>query len=78
MVDECNLDPWKDCERIFDDHFMDRMKERSLPSPLIDEALKFGKKIPEKNDVYKIKWNRWTLVVFHASCLLYLQTAYLD
>jgi len=70
------MDPWKDCERIYDKHFMDRMNERFLPKPHIVQALKEGSKTVEKNNDFKIKWKTWTLKVSRGTCFIYLWTAY--
>lgn len=70
------MDPWQDCERIYDNHFMDRMGQRFLPKEKIITILKEGSRINEKENDYKIKWKKWTLKASLGSCFVYLWTAY--
>ncbi len=72
------MDPWRDCERIYDTHFADRMSQRFLPFDQVREALKDGDKSMQKKGEYKVKWKRWTIEVSMEPCFLYLWTAYLD
>ena len=48
------VDPWRDCKRIYDAHFADRMHERCLPEDHIDEALKHGRKTMEQKNEYRV------------------------
>lgn len=73
---EILVDPWKDCERIYDNHFMDRMNDRYLPPNQIKIALKEGKKIETKKNEYQVRWEKWEIVVSLRRCFLYLRTAY--
>lgn len=70
------MDPFKDCEPIYDPHFIERMVQRSLPGIQIAMALRDGKKIQLQKDVYKIKWNKWSLIIHIGSCILVFETAY--
>jgi len=72
------VDPWRDCERIYDDHFMDRMRARSLPAEQVREALKDGKKVMEKKNEYSIRWNDWTIKASVQTCFVYLRTAFIS
>ena len=49
------VDPWRDCERIYDIHFMDRMRQYFLPKKDIVKALKDGSKIAEKKGIKTIE-----------------------
>ena len=69
------MDPWKDCERLFDPHFLQRMSERHLPREHVEKALEHVDRIREKNQTFKIKWNKWTLLVDVGECFLTLKTA---
>ena len=71
-------DPWRDCERFYDMHFLDRMRERHLPLNHIEEALLYGDKITEAEKTYRVRWNKWTIVVVVGRCFVYLLTAYLE
>jgi len=72
------MDPWEKCTRLYDDHFMDRMKEKHLPKNQVEDALKVGKKIEEKKGEFEIRWNSWTLKVSQRECFLHLRTAFLN
>ncbi len=70
------MDPWRDCERIYDLHFMDRMSTKFLPKQDVKEALKDGKKTEESKNEYAVKWKSWTLRVTRQTCFIYLRTAF--
>lgn len=70
------MDPWRDCERLYDPHFADRMSERHLPDEQIEIALINGSKIQESKGEYRINWNRWTIKVTIGTCFVYLWTAF--
>ena len=70
------MDPWKDCERIYDKHFMDRMGQRFLPKNQVIAALKEGSKDEEKKKEYKIRWKTWILKVSLGDCFIYMRTAH--
>jgi len=70
------MDPWTDCRRLYDEHFLDRMDQRFLTRTQVNEALIDGIKTRESKDDYKIKWKLWTLKVSLKSCFVYLWTAY--
>ena len=69
------MDPWKDCRRIYDPHFMDRMQEKHLPRDQVNDALIDGIKIQERKGEYEVNWKKWTLKVSMGRCFLFLRTA---
>jgi hypothetical protein len=76
------MDPWLDCRRRFEQHFLERMVERSLPGDQVEKALYEGKKIPcgEKSEIgqdYEIHWKSWILKVTLRNCIIIMHTAYL-
>ena len=75
---EAMTNPWRDCERVYVNHFMDRMRERHLPRAQVEEAIMYGKKIFDGKGQYTVQWSRWTLKVSLGRCILFLRTAYLD
>jgi len=70
------MDPWRDCERFYDPHFIDRMKQRHLPRDQVEEAILIGKKMRKKENNYDIKWNKWTIRLVQNQCFLFLKTAF--
>ncbi len=70
------MDPWTDCRRLYDEHFLDRMDHRYLTREQVKEALRDGTKTRESKEDYKIKWKLWTLKVSLEDCFVYLWTAY--
>ncbi len=70
------VDPFRDCKMLFDEHFSDRMQQRSLPPTQVEIALKDGKRIQQRKGVYLVKWKKWTLSVVVFPCTLMLNTAY--
>lgn len=54
------------------------MRERHLPRSQVEEALRYGDRMALGNDAFKVKWNKWTLVVRIGPCIVDLQTAYMD
>lgn len=75
-MDLLKMDPWRDCERLYDPHFMDRMNERHLPRAQVEEAIIFGKKIRKKENDFDVKWNKWTIKLIRNPCFLFLKTAF--
>ena len=51
------------------------MSERHLPREHVEKASEHGDRIREKNQTFKIKWNKWTLLVDVGECFLTLKTA---
>ena len=72
------VDPWRDCDRQYDDHCADRMQQRHLPPSQMREALLKGKKIPKSNNEFVIKWRSWTIKVTRENCFLKIHTAFLS
>lgn len=54
------------------------MRERHLPRNQVSEALEYGDRMAIGNGEFKVKWNKWTLIVAVGQCLLVLKTAYRD
>jgi hypothetical protein len=76
------MNPWSQCSRRFDQHFWDRMEDRSLPMDQVKTALRDGKKVvkgpkPPKGQDYEVRWKSWTLEVTRRNCNIVLWTAYL-
>ena len=69
------MDPWRNCERLFDIHFVERMMQRHLPKEQIETALKDGKKIKEYDSVFRVEWNKWVLFVELGTCFMTFKTA---
>ena len=78
-----NVDPWRDCRRRFDQHFTDRMTDRSLPKYQVERALLEGTKRPlsahefRTGQDYEILWKDWVLKTTLGRCVVILWTAYL-
>lgn len=72
------VDPWRDCERLYPPHFVERMTGKFLPDNQVKSALIDGKKIKDKKGEFTIKWKKWTLKVSQGKCFLVLQTAILS
>lgn len=70
------MDPWKECERIYDNHFMDRMRGRFLDKNQAIAALREGSKEEEKKNEFKIRWKTWILKVSLGDCFIYMRTAH--
>lgn len=77
------MNPWEDCRRRYEPHFLDRMLERSLPQNQVDTALSEGTKNARgpkdsAGQEFEICWKRWTLKVTLRQCLIILHTAFLN
>jgi len=70
------MDPFRDCERLYDNHCLDRMTQRHLPEDQVAKALREGNKIRDEKGEYSIKWNKWCLKVSVGECFVYLWTAF--
>ena len=76
------MDPWRDCRRLFEPHFFDRMYDRFLPVDQVESALIEGvkeadgaQKVDGSQD-FKIQWRDWTLVATRVPCTIVLKTAF--
>ena len=70
------VDPWRDCERIYDAHFADRVHERSLPKDDVARAFKYGRKTMDQKNEYRVSWNGWIVKASLRQCFVFLRTAY--
>jgi len=70
------LDPFRDCEKLYSFHFMDRMNERHLPRQQVEQALREGKITMIKKGEYLVKWKRWELALTLNPCVVFLKTAF--
>jgi hypothetical protein len=75
------MDPWRDCKRLFEPHFFDRMYDRSLPLNQVEEALMDGKKetigpVKGNSQEYRVTWGKWTLIAKRVPCTIILRTAF--
>ena len=69
------VDPWRDCQRLYPEHFVERMEQRFLSDDQVKLALIEGNKIQEKKGEYTVRWKKWTFKVSQGNCFLILQTA---
>jgi len=70
------MDPWRDCQRIYDPHFSERMKQRHLPDFQVTLAINDGNRIEDAKEEYTIKWKKWTIKATRGKCFILLVTAY--
>lgn len=76
------MDPWKDCKRIGEDHFMDRVLQRSFNLEILDDILTakdnkqpLGAKDEDKQD-FLIKGKGWVIKATLTKCTLTLRTVH--
>lgn len=70
------MDKWKSCQRISEDHFLDRIRERHLPYSDIERVLLEGIKIKNKDSSYTISWKSWKMIVMVGDCFITLKTVF--
>ena len=70
------VDPWRDCERIYDAHFADRAHERFFSKDDIARAFKYGRKTTEQKNEYRVSWNGWAVKASLGRCFVVLRTVY--
>lgn len=77
------MDPWRECKRIVDEHFVDRALLRSFNIEILEEILTEGIKQPvekrqeEKQD-YLVSHKGWSIKATVTKCTLTLWTIYRD
>jgi len=72
------VDPFRDCKKIFDMHFRQRMDQRHLPLDQVHNIVENGTRSPEGKGRYSVRLGRWTIKLTTFKCTLFLGSAILD
>ena len=70
------MDPFKDCQRLYTEHFESRLEQRYIPSYIVEDILRKGTVSRSGNNTYAVSYRGHRIILVKYTCRLVFKTIF--